>query len=91
MYLAMFVPSSGPVFQTRLGGVPALHVFTQYDADFRLENLSNSLNPIHIYLPQGSNFLKELVKIDSHGESLHSVSLVIDLPIPAADLLRFLE
>ena len=51
------------VIQTRLGGVLALYMFTQYDADFMQESFSNSFGSIHIHLTQGRSFLKERVKM----------------------------
>ena len=63
MCVVDLVPSSYPGTQTRLGGGLVLYVFTQYEADFMQESPSNSLGPIHIYLPQGRNFLEERVKM----------------------------
>ena len=52
-----------PWVLTRLDGVPALYMFTQYEADFIQDISTNSLGPSHIYLSQGFNFLEERVKM----------------------------
>ena len=55
--------SSDPGFQTRLKKVPALYIFTQYEADFKQENASKAFGPINVHLPQSGNFLEERVNM----------------------------
>ena len=56
MCVVDLVPSSCPGTQTKLHGVLALYVFTQYEADFMQESLEQS-RPCTYLLATGLQFL----------------------------------